>query len=505
MIARILDLPVFLIFVILACLAMYIPATHALMQDAFHVARSFFYSATLGLILCALIGIALSGRPTHSTALEHLLALFAVFAILPIFLAVPFYEALRTTSFVNAYFEMVSSLTTTGATLFPDHTRLPPSLHLWRGMVAWSGGLLMWIAAAAILAPLNLGGFEVTTSAEPGQGGLRRFDMLAASPGQRLIRATKQLFPIYLGLTLTLWFCLILSGETPLGGLMHAMATLSTSGISAFGGVEESTVGVAAEFLIFVFLLFALSRLTFSTDTITGKTRGLHEDAEFRIGMILVFGVPLLLFVRHWLGAFEVNEEENIWLGLKALWGGMFTVLSFLTTTGFVSSEWEAAQGWSGLATPGMILMGLALMGGGVATTAGGVKLLRVFTLYLNGLREMQKLIHPSSVSGKGAGNRRIRRQGAYTAWIFFMLFAMSLALVTLALTAFGASFADALVMSVAALSTTGPLLNVAGLEPILLTDLPAAAKLCFAAATILGRLETLAIIALLTPELWRK
>ena len=69
----------------------------------------------------------------------------------------------------------------------------------------------------------------------------------------------------------------------------------------------------------------------------------------------------------------------------------MFTVLSFLTTTGFVSSEWEAAQGWSGLATPGVILMGLALMGGGVATTAGGVKLLRVFTLYLNGLREMQK------------------------------------------------------------------------------------------------------------------
>jgi trk system potassium uptake protein TrkH len=149
--------------------------------------------------------------------------------------------------------------------------------------------------------------------------------------------------------------------------------------------------------------------------------------------------------------------------------------------------------------------MGLALMGGGVATTAGGVKLLRVFTLYLNGLREMQKLIHPSSVSGKGAGNRRIRRQGAYTAWIFFMLFAMSLAVVTLALTGFGASFSDALIMSVAALSTTGPLLDVAAPEQILLTELSTSAKLCFAAATVLGRLETLAIIALLTPELWRR
>lgn len=505
MLVRILDLPIFLIFIMLACAAMFVPAAHALTQDAFHVARSFFYSGTLGLILCAMVGIAMSGRASHNTELEHLLALLAFFVILPLVLAVPFYESLRNTSFVNAYFEMVSSLTTTGATLFPDPSRLPPSLHLWRGIVAWSGGLIMWIAAAAILAPLNLGGFEVTTSAEPGQGGLRRIDMRAASPGQRLIRTTKRLFPIYAGLTLTLWFCLIVSGSTPLNGLMHAMAALSTSGISAIGGLQESSAGISSEFLVFVSLLFGLSRLTFSTDTITGKTRGLHEDPEFRIGLLLVIGVPLLLFVRHWLGAFDVNEEENILQGIKALWGGMFTVLSFLTTTGFISSEWDAAQGWSGLATPGMILMGLALMGGGVATTAGGVKLLRVFTLYLNGLREMQKLIHPSSVSGMGAGDRRVRRQGAYTAWIFFMLFALSMALVTLALTAFGASFNDALVMSVAALSTTGPLLNVAGTEPILLTDLPVAAKLCFAAATVLGRLETLAIIALMTPELWRK
>ena len=85
------------------------------------------------------------------------------------------------------------------------------------------------------------------------------------------------------------------------------------------------------------------------------------------------------------------------------------------------------------------------------------------------------------------------------------MLFAMSLALVTLILTGFGTTFSDALVMSVAALSTTGPLLDVAGADPILLMDLSNGAKLCFAAATILGRLETLAIIALMTPELWRR
>jgi len=226
MLQRILDLPVFMIFVILACLAMYIPAAHALTLEAFHIARSFFYAGTLGLILCALIGIAVSTRPSHHTALQHLAALMAVFVALPVILAVPFYEALRTTSFLNAYVEMVSSLTTTGASLFTPE-RLHPSLHLWRGIVGWSGGLLMWIAAAAILAPLNLGGFEVTASAAPGQGGSRRLDMRAASPGQKLIRVTKRLFPVYAGLTLVLWLCLIIGGATPLDGAFAVYASLA--------------------------------------------------------------------------------------------------------------------------------------------------------------------------------------------------------------------------------------------------------------------------------------
>jgi len=132
MLARILELPVFLIFVMLACGAMFVPAAHALTQDAFHVARSFFYSGLLGLIICALIGVALAGRPTHHSALVHLLALLAVFVILPVILAIPVYESLRNTSFVNAYFEMVSSLTTTGFADVDCSSCDPRSTKPWR-------------------------------------------------------------------------------------------------------------------------------------------------------------------------------------------------------------------------------------------------------------------------------------------------------------------------------------------------------------------------------------
>ena len=148
--------------------------------------------------------------------------------------------------------------------------------------------------------------------------------------------------------------------------------------------------------------------------------------------------------------------------------------------------------------------MGLALIGGGVATTAGGVKLLRVFALYQNGAREMERLVHPSSVSGAGAVGRRLQSNGAFIAWIFFMLFAVSLAGVTLLLTLAGTTFDQALVLSVASLSTTGPLVEHATDTPIRLIELSTSAKIILSGAMVIGRLETLAIIALLTPDLWR-
>ena len=152
-----------------------------------------------------------------------------------------------------------------------------------------------------------------------------------------------------------------------------------------------------------------------------------------------------------------------------------------------------------------LLLLGLAVIGGGVATTAGGVKLLRVFALYQNGLREMERLVHPSSVSGAGSMGRRLQKDGAFIAWIFFMLFALSLALVSIALSATGLSFETALVMTISGLSTTGPLLEMAGDTPIRLSELNVTAKSIFAAAMVLGRRETLAIIALFTPDLWRR
>ena len=503
---KLLTFPLILILTGVSALVMLLPAIDALTRDDHSVARSFFYASVLGLAFVLIIGLAMSGRERKDNSdFANLLSLLLAYTVLPLFLAVPFYEALETTTYLNAYVEMVSAITTTGLPLF-DHNpgRLVDSLHLWRGLVGWMGGLLIWVSASAVLAPLNLGGFEVTATAEPGQGGAQMDRFERANSAKRLQQITFQLAPIYVGLTGALWFLLLLNGDRSLVALIHAMSVMATSGISSVGGVQNGASGFGGEAVMFLFFLFALSRLTFSSDTVTSARPGFHRDPEFRLGLILVVAVPLLLFARHWIGAYDVDEVEDLGQALRALWGAAFTVLSFLSTTGFESTDWGTARSWSGLGTPGLILLGLTLVGGGVATTAGGVKLLRVYALYLNGRRELERLVHPSSIGRANAGSRRIRREGAFIAWVFFMLFAVSLALITVTLAALGQDFESAIILSIAALSTAGPLATVAAEQPIHLLELAPSAKMVLCAAMVLGRMETLAIIALFNPAIWR-
>jgi len=504
MLNRFLALPFLVILIAIAAMAMIIPAAHAASIKDFHVMRAFLQSSMIFLILTSLVAIATIDNPVKNPARSHLIALLATFIALPVMLAVPFYEAVGNTTFLNVYVEMVSSITTTGATLF-DTARLPPSVHLWRALVAWMGGFFLWVTAIAILAPMNLGGFEVLSSSATGRGAVRSNDEIHSTDSSVLLaRYAGRLFPIYAGLTLVLWIVLILAGDTSLVAFSHAMSTMSTSGISPVGGLSGSNSGVAGEAMIFIFLVFALSRQTFAYDQPDNSLMRLLADPEFRFGAALVAGIPVLLFVRHFLGAIEVDAGDDFGGAVRALWGSAFTVMSFLTTAGFESSDWSETQQWSGLATPGLILMGLVLVGGGVATTAGGVKLLRVYALFKHGVREIDKLVYPSSVAGAGAVARRLRRSGAQVAWIFFSLFALSLALVATSFAYTGLSFDLATTLAVAALSNTGPVINAVLETPLLLGTLSTESKWIFTLAMVLGRLETLAIIALFNPDFWR-
>ncbi|WP_239520920.1 potassium transporter TrkG [Pseudooceanicola aestuarii] len=501
--------PLFLILLGGLSLSMLLPALVGLAREDFVSARAFFYTAILGAALAGVVALA-RGRHRvvrHGRAdLNGLLSLLAAFVVLPAGLAIPVWEILPALPFLDAYAEMVSAFTTTGMVFLPKDPQTPMALDLWRAQVGWMGGFVIWVSAAAVMAPLSLGGFEVTSVAAQmsGDPAVQRFQRAALY--RRVLLGARTLGPIYGGLTALLWLALILLGDRPLVAVSHAMSVMSTSGITPLGAPPPGAAagsGVPGEMAMALFLVFAISRLAFTSDT-DGSRTGLLRDPEFRMGMMIVLAVPLALFLRHWLAVIEGAGDQSILHMLRALWAALFTALSFLTTFGFEAQDWGAMRSWSGLETPGLILMGLAMTGGGVATTAGGVKLLRVYALYLNGMREMERLVYPHSVSGRAVSRGRIRRRGAFPAWISFMLFAMTLALGTAVFALLGSDFEQATVLSVAGLSNTGALLASGAAEAIHADALPAGAKAVACAVMVLGRLELLAIIALFNPNLWR-
>lgn len=543
-------LPLIVVVIAVTGAFMFLPMAYGLATGDRVLATIFAQSGVMVLLMAVLLAVATAQYRPRNVARSHFLSLLAAYALVPLLAALPMAgplstplltdeivarSALGTTGFrfYDAWFEMVSSFTTTGATLIDRPASVSVGFHLWRALVGWLGGFFVLFAAVALLAPVNLGGVEVETGRPPGRAlasfgsspvpggqGLRimgqalpdrtavqgRSEVVDAQTeaSARLWRSARLLAPVYGGLTLALWIGLILAGDTPLIAACHAMSVLATSGISPVGGLENAGAGRAGEVLILLCFVFAFTRHALPGRLYREVGQPLRRDHELRGAVFLLSGMTVLLFVRQFIGAAGGEGGNDALAALRAFWGSAFTFASFLSTTGFVSADWEGSRLWSGLPPPGLALAGLALIGGGVATTAGGVRLLRAYALYRHGKHELEKLLHPSLVAGSGTRARRIRTDGAFAAWLALMLLLFAMAVVMAALSLAGVDFEPALILTIAALSTTGPLAEMVTFGPILYSAQSDLVLGILGGAMVIGRLELLAVIALLAPGGWR-
>ena len=493
--------PAFSVLLFGAAALMLVPALHAAHLGDWRIARTFLYHAIFFAIVAVILGLALMNRMPEKAERYQLMTLLLAYLLLPVALALPL-QQVQPLSFSAAYFEMLSSLTTTGATVFDRHWLVPQPVHLWRALVGWAGGLMILVAAFAVLAPLNLGGFEIVRASRS-EGDVRQ-SLSVPSARERIVRCLRVIAPVYLLFTGLLATLLMIAGDRPFVALCHAMSTLATSGISPIGGPAVSRGGFGSEMLIAIFLFAAVSHRVLTVRFSRGRSPRLR-DPEVQLMLISVLAVTVVLFLRAFVGAIEADRQANLLAAAQAVWGSLFTVLAHLTTAGFESRYWLTTQIWSRLEAPGIILLGVAVMGGGIATTAGGVKLLRLYALYRHGLREMDRLVYPSTPGRRGhAGGGLIAEAGTRIAFVFLMLFLMALALVTMALAASGLSFERALTLAVAALTTTGPLIATLG-DGTTYRELNDAARWILCAAMVVGRMEALVIIALFNPSYWQR
>ncbi|CUX81919.1 MAG: trk system potassium uptake protein TrkH [Roseibaca calidilacus] len=486
--------------------AMILPAALGFTLREHESARAFLYSASLLGSLAGLIYLSRRNLQRKPGALSHPFYILTVsYLVIPLFMALPVTEAMPGgLPLFDAWFEMVSAFTTTGASALDS--AMPRSLLVWRAMAAWLGGLFVLVYAAALLAPMNMGGYDLLTARSQAIGEVpdwsrkMRATQIGAEAGQadlgRLWSHIRLIAPAYAGVTGLLWVVLSVQGMPPLVALVYAMSTLSTSGIVPHWGAAD---GIVQEVAIALFLGLALTRRGWPGAVVPQGSGPLWRDDELRVAIWLLVAVTF--------GLWAVNGADALGAApaaaLAELWGTGFTALSFLGTAGFVSTI--GAPEVTAYAGPGgIVLLGLATLGGGIATTAGGLKLLRGFALLWQAKHEAEKLIHPSGMGGDGPRLRGLRSEGAFSAWLFLMVFILTLTALVMALVLLGQPLEDALIFASAAITTTGPLAQIAGPEPLSYAALADPARAVLALGMILGRLELLMLLSVLWPRLGR-
>ena len=251
-----------------------------------------------------------------------------------------------------------------------------------------------------------------------------------------------------------LFFLLLLSGNRAFTSLCLAFSTLSTSGILPYNKVNYLNISFVGQVIVFAFLILSFSH-TFTSSRKFDIIRSLKFGREVRVAFIFSFLIMFFLLIFDtFIYLTQDNHFEALWI-FKRVWPRLFSTVSFIATSGFSITP----LGGDTPVIPFFILAGLSIIGGGVATTAGGIKLIRFHALFKHGPNEINRLSHPRSVSGFGATGRDVRQDGAFRSWILFMLFSITGVILVTVLGFLGVSLDTAVALTMAVLSTNGNLI----------------------------------------------
>jgi len=442
---------------------------------------SFAVSAAItGLVGGGLTLSSLSASLRLDLRQAFLLTASAWFAM-AVFAGLPFHWDVYRLSFVDAFFEAMSGLTTTGSTVIVGLDTAPPGLLIWRSMLEWIGGIGIIVMAIAILPLLKVGGMQLfrTESSDRSEKVVPSVASLALSIGL-----------VYLGLTCLCAALLNLAGMTVFEAVNHAMTTLSTGGFST----RDASMGAfsaEAQWVVTVFMIAGALPFVRYIAAIRGRPRGLLTDPQMRTFLTALLVIWLLL-------AFWLQESRDVdWP--TALRLVAFNVTSVVTTTGFATDDYQT---WGATAV-GLFFL-FTVLGGCSGSTSGGIKTFRFILLVKTLHSQLIRLGHPSQVALVRYGGQRVSEDTILSLLSFVFVFVASWSLVGLALTMTGLDALTAFSGAATALANVGP-----GLGPIIgpagnFASLPDAAKLILAVAMLLGRLEFFTVLVLFLPRFWR-
>ena len=408
-----------------------------------------------------------------------------VWTLLPVFACLPLMLQLGI-SFTDAYFEAVSGLTTTGATVLPNLDQLPMSINLWRGMLVWLGGMGLIVLAVAVLPLLGIGGRQMFKAETPGP-------MKDSQLTPRLTETAKGLWVVYGAITLACIASLRLAGMSWFDAVMHSFSTMGLGGFSSHDASFGYWDSPAIEAVTIFFML--LAGINFATHFLVVRGRSLkpyRHDPEVAWYLVVVLasilGIALYLWVE---GAYDEP--------LVALRFAAFNVVSIATTTGFANTDYNL---WPIFAPLWMLFLSSFATSAG--STGGGIKMIRAIILYKQVYRELIHAMHPRAVWPIRIGGGTVPQNILTAVLAFGFAYMCIIVALTLVMTFSGLDIVTAFSAVVASVNNTGPGLNQVGPATTfeILNDFQT--WIC-TFAMLLGRLEIFTLLVVMTPAFWRK
>ena len=398
--------------------------------------------------------------------------------ILSIAGSVPFY--LSGMSVMDSFFESMSGITTTGATVISQIDALPESILFYRQLLQWMGGMGLIVLAIAVMPLLGIGGGQIYRTEVPGAMGEQRLT-------PRIKETAQVLWLIYLGLTFLCCIFYYLGGMSVFDAVSHAMSTVAIGGFST----HDASIGYfSGSFIEFICILFMiLSALSFTLHYFAffkKKPLKYLYDPELKFFLSILVVILSLAVLLSYASGSGLSFREII-----------FHTVSMVTTTGFSisdSSEWPFSISF-------LLLIG-AFIGACSGSVGGGVKSWRVLIMINHAYKNIMKIIHPNSVISLKIGTKNVDDEVATSVWGFFSIYVMSFLILLMLILASGVDFETAFSSVGACLNNLGPGLAAVSEN---YSSINALSKTVLAFAMLLGRLEIFTLLVILTPMFWSK
>lgn len=462
--------------------AMLIPAS----LDFFFFSGRTYMQFVAGLFVCGIIGgtLVLANRCPDRMKLgmrEAFLVTSLVWVVLSIFAALPIYWTLNI-PFVDACFESVSSLSTTGMSTFTLVEKIPKSILLWRSFLQWFGGMGIIVIAMTFFPALRLGGMQLFRSEFSD-----RYEKILP----RLSQIASSLLGCYCFFTVICAVLYHLAGMSYFDATCHALSTISTGGLSTHSESLSYFNSAWIECIAGTFMIIGGMTLMIFVRIAHGDWRSLMRDKQFHTFLSSIFLCSV--FLTFW------QVMTNGTPLLESIRHAFFMVISIFSTTGYINTDYSL---WSPL--PLVLFFIISLIGGCTGSTTGGIKIFRLQVLFTIARNHLRHLRRPNAVFMTRFQGYHITDAVAFSIMTLIILYITTVLIIAISLSACGVDFTTALTGSGAVLSTLG-----VGIGPIVglgatIAQLDALPKCILMFGMICGRLELLAVLILFMPSFWR-